>query len=216
MRIPKGFIKDSEGVYRRGSFVFKNNKIYKESLLVPKSTVEELADNYVTASECIRAILAFPAAIGEKPRTTDVYVDKVGNGFKQSNKFSKNTVAIVTSDRNVIEIKAKDISDSTDFNDLINKDKADKPVDAKEIKNFSSDKPKDSQEVITASLKESYSDKLGGEPEDFISDVNDILAHIKSFNKESLATKRALQELEDFETKLEDAIDTVKMAIGGE
>lgn len=152
MKIPKGFIKDSEGIYRRGNFVFKDNKIFRESAIVPKGTIEEVADNYTTASECIRAILAFPASIGEKPRTTDIYVNKVGNNFKQSDKFTKDTVAIVTSDRNVIDIKAKDISDSTEFKDLVSKDK---PVKAKEIRSFSSDKAKDSQEVIKTGLKES-------------------------------------------------------------
>jgi len=287
MRIPKGFIKDSEGIYRRGNFVFRDNKIFRESAIVPKGTIEEVADNYTTVSECIRAILAFPASIGEKPRTTDIYVNKVGNNFKQSDKFTKDTVAIVTSDRNVIDIKAKDISDSTEFKDLISKDK---PVKAKEIKSFSSDKPKDSQEVIRTGLKESessivrvdvytdasdengiiqelrtnsnpipqeigikvlnehgpaggnpeilligdlnviknwlhtelfdddmyvvikesYSEKLGGDPEDFISDVNDILAHVKTFDTNKLATKLAYEIIEDFEMKCEDLISMAK------
>lgn len=194
MKIPKGFIKDSEGIYRRGSFVFKNNRIYKESTIVPKDTVEKLKDNYATKLDCIRAALAFPAIIGEEPRTTNVYIDKAGKGFKVADKFSKNTVAVVMPDRNVFDIQATDISDSTNFKDLVSEDK---PVKPKELKTF-------------GELKESYSEKLGGDPEDFISDVNDILAHIKTFDTNKLATKLAHEIVEDFEMKCEDLISMTK------
>ena len=132
-----GFIKDSEGVYRKGNFIFKNNKIIRESNIVPEGTIKDLEDSFVTMDECIRKVLAYPASIGEEPRATNVYIDKVGNNYKPMKKLSKNTVAIVTSDRNVYEIKAKDIPEQTDTKDLENKDKEDKPVDPKEIKSFS-------------------------------------------------------------------------------
>lgn len=132
-----GFIKDSEGVYRRGKFIFKDGKIIRESNIVPSNDLKEIKDNYTTMGECIRSVLAFPASIGEMPRTSDVYIDKVGNNYKPAKQFSKNTVAVVTSQRQVIEIKAKDVTEQTDIDALENKDKEDKPVNPKEIKDFS-------------------------------------------------------------------------------
>lgn len=132
-----GFIKDSEGIYRRGKFIFKDGKIIRESNIVPSNDLKEIKDNYTTMGECIRSVLAFPASIGEMPRTSDVYIDKVGNNYKPSKQFSKNTVAVVTSQRQVIEIKAKDVTEQTDINALENKDKEDKPANPKEIKDFS-------------------------------------------------------------------------------
>lgn len=294
MKIPKGFIKDSEGVYRRGNFVFKNNKIFRES-----ATIEKLKENYPTMQDCIRDALSFYSILGDKPRTTNVYVDKEGKGFKSSEKFSKNTVAVITPDRNVFEVNTTNIGDSTDFKDLVNKDKKDLPKNAKSLKTFSSDKPKDfdklkesaedvekfwsqgfkigdtidsdgagrveildlnkdadyilikrqtgfqpfvacwapsideegklywgqghyfsteedAKEYFNSKLNESeklnetYSEKLGGNPEDFISDVNEILALIKTFDTNKLATKLAYQLIEDFEMKCEDLITMTK------
>ena len=149
MKIPRGFIKDSEGVYRRGNFVFKDNKIFRES-----ATIEKLKENYPTMQDCIRDVLSFYSILGDKPRTTNVYIDKAGKGFKSSEKFSKNTVAVVTPDRNVFEVNTTNIGDSTDFKDLVNKDKKDLPKNAKSLKTFSSDKPKDFDK-----LKESSKDR---------------------------------------------------------
>lgn len=366
MKIPRGFIKDSEGVYRRGNFIFKNNKIFRES-----ATIEKLKENYPTMQDCIREVLSFYSILGDEPRTTNVYIDKAGKGFKSSEKFSKNTVAVITPDRNVFEVNTTNIGDSTDFKDLVNKDKKDLPKNAKSLKTFSSDKPKDfdklkesaedvekfwsqgfkigdtidssgagrveildlnkdadyilikrqtgfqpfvacwapsineegklywgqghyfsteeeakeyfnsklneseklnesvgdaddfrrnfsnnltdyinkalsfkadkKQEDIeklddiissfkeeidmvnndfieyiksnmneSEKLNEAYSEKLGGNPEDFISDVNEILALIKTFDTNKLATKLAYQLIEDFETKCEDLITMTK------
>ena len=147
-----GFIKDSDGVYRKGNFIFKDNKIIRESNIVPIDDIKEIADNYTTASECIRAILAYPALIGEKPRTTDVYVEKSEKGYRMATKFSKNTVAIVTSARNVIEVRTKDITDQDDIKVLA---PTDGKADAKEIKTFSSSKAKDIETITKEELKES-------------------------------------------------------------
>ena len=158
-----GFIKDSEGVYRRGKFIFRDGKIIRESNIVPSNDLKEIKDNYTTMGECIRSVLAFPASIGEMPRTSDVYIDKVGNNYKPAKQFSKNTVAVVTSQRQVIEIKAKDVTEQTDINALENKDKEDKPANPKEIKDFS--KPEDLEAKTKKELKESA---LGVDKEAFI------------------------------------------------
>lgn len=142
-----GFIKDSEGVYRKGNFIFQDGKIIRESNIVPKGTIEDVEDNFTTMGECIRSVLSYSTTLGEPPRATDVYIDKVGNNYKASKKFSKNTVAVVTSQRQVIEIKAKDITEQDDENALENKDAADKPVNPKELKSFSSGKPKNIDEL---------------------------------------------------------------------
>lgn len=150
-----GFIKDSEGVYRKGNFIFQNGKIIRESNIVPEGTIEDVEDNFTTMGECIRSVLSYSTTLGEPPRSTDVYIDKVGKNYKASNKFSKNTVAVVTSQRQVIEIKAKDITEQTDDKALANKDAADKPINPKELKSFSSGKPKNIEERTKEELKES-------------------------------------------------------------
>lgn len=131
-----GFIKDSEGVYRKGNFIFRDGKIIRESSIVPEGTIKDLKDEYVTLDECIRAVLAFPASIGEEPRVSNVYIDKSGKGYKVAKKLGKNTVAVVMSNRQVMDIKPRDIPEQTDTKALENKDKEDKPQKAKAIKKF--------------------------------------------------------------------------------
>lgn len=134
-----GFIKDAEGVYRKGNFIFKNGKIIRESQIVPEGTIKDLKDDdFITLDECIRSILAYSTTIGDiNNRATNVYVDKVGNSYKPAKKLSKNTVAVVMSNRQVMELKPRDIVDQDDNTKLENKDKEDKPVKAKTIKDFS-------------------------------------------------------------------------------
>lgn len=162
-----GFIKDSEGVYRKGSFVYRDGKIIRESNIVPEGTIEDVEDNFTTMGECIRSVLSYSTTLGEPPRSTDVYIDKVGKNYKVSNKFSKNTVAVVTSQRQVIEIKAKDITEQTDDKALENKDAEDKPINPKEIKNFS--KPEDIETKTKKELKESDATP------DFLNDLKDLV-----------------------------------------
>ena len=110
-----GFIKDSEGIYRKGNFVFKDGKIMRESQIVPKGTIEDLKDDYITLDECIRSILAYSTLIGDtNPRATNVYIDKVGENFKPAKKMSKNTVAVVMSNRQVMELKPREIPGQDD------------------------------------------------------------------------------------------------------
>ena len=112
-----GFIRDSEGVYRKGNFIFKNGKILRESQIVPEGTIKDLKDDFVTLDECIRSILSYSTTIGDvNPRATNVYIDKVGNNYKPMEKLSKNTVAVVMSNRQVMELKPRNILDQDDKN----------------------------------------------------------------------------------------------------
>lgn len=129
-----GFIKDSEGVYRKGNFIFKDGKIIRESQIVPKGTLEDLKEDYITLDECIRSILAYSTTIGDvNPRATNVYIDKVGNNYKPAKSLSKNTVAVVMSNRQVMELKPREIINQ-DSNELKPEEK---PIEVKEIKDFS-------------------------------------------------------------------------------
>ena len=160
-----GFIRDSEGVYRRGNFVFKNGKIMRESQIVPEGTIEDLKDDFITLDECIRSILSYSTTIGDvNPRATNVYIDKVGNNYKPMEKKKKNTVAVVMSNRQVMELKPRDILDQDDKKELENKDKEDKPIKAKTIKDFSKPteydklkKESDTKKIKKLKLKESAS-----------------------------------------------------------
>ena len=129
-----GFIKDSEGVYRKGNFIYKDGKIIRESQIVPKGTIEDLKDDFITLDECIRSILSFSTTIGDvNPRATNVYIDKVGENYKPSKKLSKNTVAVVMSNRQVMELKPREVLDQ----DSSKLKPEEKPIEPKVIKDFS-------------------------------------------------------------------------------
>lgn len=134
-----GFIKDSEGIYRKGNFIYKNGRVIRESQIVPEGTIKDLKDDdFITLDECIRSILAYSTTIGDtNPRATNVYIDKIGNSYKPAKALSKNTVAVVMSNRQVMELKPRNVLDQDDNSKLKNKDKENKPAKAKVIKDFS-------------------------------------------------------------------------------
>ena len=141
MRIPNGFIRDNDGVYRRGNFyiegdIIKRSKKLNESRIVPVDDAKEIGDNYTTLGEAIRSILAFSNTIGEMPRTSNVYIDKVNGVFKVSDKLSDATYAIVTSSDNVYTLKTDDITDADDVDALRLTDKDKLPVEPKAEKKF--------------------------------------------------------------------------------
>ena len=155
-----GFIKDSEGVYRKGNFIYKDGKIIRESQIVPKGTIEDLKDDFITLDECIRSILSYSTTIGDvNPRATNVYIDKVGENYKPSKKLSKNTVAVVMSNRQVMELKPRNVLDQ-DSSELKPEEK---PIEPKVIKDFSKptefDKLKKESASKKTKLKESEFDK---------------------------------------------------------
>lgn len=47
-------------------------------------------------------------------------------------------------------------------------------------------------------ITEAYSEKLGGDPEDFVSDMKDIIAHLEAFDTTKLGSKLAKQIIDDF------------------
>lgn len=59
-------------------------------------------------------------------------------------------------------------------------------------------------------LTEEYSEKLGGDPEDFVHDVEKILYHINEIRTDAFASRLATQMVEDFKTTCEDQIKMVK------
>lgn len=177
--IRKGFIKDSEGVYRRGRFYIKDGKILRESKLVPAGTVEEVKDTYVTAQEAIRSVLAYSTTIGAPVRTTDVFINKVGNTFKPSDSYSStDTVAVVTSSNNVLTVRVADVTPQYDES-LRLTDKADLPQDPKETKEFISnakDKEFDNiEEVTKKELSESENINESDADGVFLNDLKDLI-----------------------------------------
>lgn len=170
--IKDSFIKDSEGVYRRGKFYIKNNKIYRESdnlnesRIVPETDIKDIVDSYVTIGEAIRSVINYSTTIGQPPRTSDIFINRTTNGYKPTEKYSsKDTVAIVTSSNNVLAIRCKDVTPQFD-DSLRLTDKEDLPVEPKEEKTFitnANEKDKPTIEDITKKeLKESdYSDIYG-------------------------------------------------------
>lgn len=193
--IRKGFIKDSEGVYRRGRFYIKDGKILRESKLVPTGTVEEVKDTYVTAQEAIRSVLAYSTTIGAPVRTTDVFINKVGNTFKPSDSYSStDTVAVVTSSNNVLTVRVADVTPQYDES-LRLTDKADLPQDPKETKEFisnSKDKEFDNiEEVTKKELKESQNLKESEATEEFLGDLKDL---INTHTRETLQDIQLINE----------------------
>lgn len=65
-------------------------------------------------------------------------------------------------------------------------------------------------ENYQANLKEEYSESLGGDPEDVISDVNEIIKALSAIDTESFGSHLAQQMVEDFITKCNEQIEKVK------
>ena len=187
-----GFIKDSEGVYRKGNFIFKDGKIMRESQIVPEGTIKDLKDDYTLIGDV-------------NPRATNVYIDKVGNNYKPSNKLSKNTVAVVMSNRQVMDIKPRDIPEQDDTKELAPEEKPDKP---KVIKDFS--KPKEFSKL----KKESASKKLKLKESEFdmYSDPVEVLEAIYTQYEEMNMTGEFFTDLLNHtDLSLEDLISWYEM-----
>lgn len=146
MRIPNGFIKESDGKYRRGAFVFEGGKILRESTLLPtdehKKELEQT--KFETLDACIREALQYSGDIGQELRTKDIYIDLVKEGeYKISEKQSNKTVAIITPDNNVYELKLTEVINQDDTKELAPEEGAEAP---KEIKDLN-EKPKELDEL---------------------------------------------------------------------
>lgn len=138
MKIPNGFIKESDGTYRRGSYIFDGHKIIKESTLLPTDEQREalIQTKYETLDDCIRGAIQYSSDVGQTLRTKDIYVDLVKEGeYSISEKQSNKTVAIITPDNNVYELKLTEITNQDDTKELKldDKDNAEAPKEVKDL-----------------------------------------------------------------------------------
>ena len=148
MNIPKGFIKCSDGNYRRGDFIFKDGQIIREAQLLPNEESKEVVSEqkFDTLDNCIRAVLSYSSDIGQELRLNNIYIKQSGDKYTFSDKESKDDVAIVTPDNNVYILKYTSITASDDMTDLALPNNAEPP---KEVKDLNT-KPKE----LTESSKE--------------------------------------------------------------
>lgn len=64
-------------------------------------------------------------------------------------------------------------------------------------------------ENYQTNLKEEYSEALGGDPEDVISDVNEIINALNAIDTDSFGSHIAQQMVEDFITKCNEQIEKI-------
>lgn len=132
MRVPKGFIKDSNGVYRRGNYIFKEGQITKESApLLNDEAVEQIVEReYQDLDKAIADVLQ--SQDYKLPRDKDVYIMKSGDTYKASESKGKDLVAIITTDNNVYDLTLKEIPTIDDKELKPDKDEAKAPEQSKE------------------------------------------------------------------------------------
>lgn len=113
-KVPNGFIKDSEGNYRRGDYMFKEGQIIK---VLKEEENKKEAPKYDTLENCVHKVLSYSGQLGDcDPLVATTYINKVNDGeYEISDKQTKNTEAIITADRQVYynrpEIKLPDDKD---------------------------------------------------------------------------------------------------------
>lgn len=113
-KVPNGFIKDSEGNYRRGDYMFKEGQIIK---VLKEEENKKEAPKYDTLENCVHKVLSYSGQLGDyDPLVATTYINKVSDGeYEISDKQTKNTEAIITADRQVYynrpEIKLPDDKD---------------------------------------------------------------------------------------------------------
>lgn len=114
MKVPNGFIKDSDGNYRRGDYMFKEGQIIK---VLKEEENKKEAPKYDTLENCVHKVLSYSGQLGDcDPLVATTYINKVNDGeYEISDKQTKNTEAIITADRQVYynrpEIKLPDDKD---------------------------------------------------------------------------------------------------------
>lgn len=64
-------------------------------------------------------------------------------------------------------------------------------------------------ENYQTNLKEEYSEAFGGDPEDVISDVNEIINALNAIDTDSFGSHIAQQMVEDFITKCNEQIEKI-------
>lgn len=112
--------------------------LIKESTLLPNDESKEDLEQskFETLDACVREALQYSGDIGQELRTKDIYIDLVKEGdYKISEKQSNKTVAIITPDNNVYELKLTEIINQDDNKELKSddKDNAKAPKEVKEL-----------------------------------------------------------------------------------
>ena len=160
MNIPRGFIKDSDGVYKRGNYIFSKGEIVREStLLATAESKEEITKRFTSQDEAERMILSYNSDVGNPTRDKNVFVNKDKDEYIISEKETNQTVSIITPDNNVYRLNVKDIKTMED-KDLATEDTVKVPEKEPETK------PIDQEKVLTeASEDEEVTDETNEEPE---------------------------------------------------
>lgn len=181
MNIPKGFIKCSDGNYRRGDFIFKDGQIIREAQLLPNEESKEVVSEqkFDTLDNCIRAVLSYSSDIGQELRLNNIYIKQSSDKYTFSDKESKDDVAIVTPDNNVYILKYTSITVSDDMSDLALPNNAEPP---KEVKDLNT-KPKELKESTELVYTKEVRTKDGKESMMFTDETSDYSA-IKQFIKD--------------------------------
>ena len=127
--------------------------LIKESTLLPnEESKEDLEQSkFETLDACVREALQYSGDIGQELRTKDIYIDLVKEGeYKISEKQSNKTVAIVTPDNNVYELKLAEITNQDDTKELAPEEGAEAPKEVKVL----NEEPKDMEDLKEAEIKE--------------------------------------------------------------
>lgn len=183
MNIPKGFIKESDGNYRRGKFIFKEGHIVRESTLLPneESKDDVLSNTSDTIEEAIRLALSYNSDMGNPTRKDNLFITKSGDAYKIDDKESSNTVAIITTDNNVYRLDFTDITNQDDTNKLKSDDK-DNAKSPSEVKDLNT-KPVELKESTELVYTKEVRTKDGKESMMFTDETSDYSA-IKQFIKD--------------------------------
>lgn len=153
MVTPKGFIKDSKGVYRRGNYVYENERILKASDYT-KALKESEEQVFLSPEECIRSIVEYSSTLGQALNTV-VYVNETKDGYVKSDKETDKTVAIITPDNNVFTLYTEPVTEQTDTDTLKNEENAEAPKEQEP-----ETKPKDQEDLKETDLKETSTDLI--------------------------------------------------------
>lgn len=165
MKIPNGFIKDSHGVYRRGSYILKEGQIVKET---EKEEIKQtLAGKDLDT--LIREVLSGTDTLPNN-RTVDVYIKSKGeDGYEVTDKMSDKVVAIITPENNVFKTEKFEAPTTDETKELKSSDK-NNAKEPKEIKKIEKVKAQDTDKV----LKESSDDEVS------ISKLTDTAEYLKA------------------------------------
>lgn len=123
--------------------------LIKESTLLPNDESKEdlKQSKFETLDACIREALQYSGDIGQELRTKDIYIDLVKEGeYKISEKQGNKTVAIVTPDNNVYELKLAEVINQDDNKELAPEESSEAPKEVKDL----NEEPKDLDDLKEA------------------------------------------------------------------